>query len=71
MFLTKDLHAKVADFDFLIEIPQGCVVTGLCGTPGYIAPEMLTGTPAAPPCVVLLLRRMLPVLQGPGLRGVT
>jgi len=43
VFLTKDLHAKVADFDFLIEIPEGVMVSGLCGTPGYIAPEMLSG----------------------------
>eukprot|EP00667_Euglena_gracilis_P004493 EG_transcript_4519 len=43
VFLTKDLHAKLADFDFLIEIPEGVLVSGLCGTPGYIAPEMLAG----------------------------
>ena len=43
VFLTKDLHAKLADFDFLLEIPEGVVVNGLCGTPGYIAPEMFTG----------------------------
>ncbi len=28
IFLTKDYHAKLADFDFLIEIPEGVLVSG-------------------------------------------
>lgn len=33
VFLTKDLHAKLADFDFLIEIPEGVLVSGIFASP--------------------------------------
>ena len=39
VFITKDLHCKVADFDMAIEIPYK--VDCCCGTAGFIAPEML------------------------------
>jgi hypothetical protein len=39
ILLTKDLHCKLADFDMALTVPYA--VSNSCGTPGFIAPEML------------------------------
>eukprot|EP00667_Euglena_gracilis_P005391 EG_transcript_5430 len=42
VFLTKAGTAKVADFDFVARVdPPKYAVKGICGTPGFMAPEML------------------------------
>eukprot|EP00669_Euglena_mutabilis_P000852 TRINITY_DN11099_c0_g1_i1.p2 TRINITY_DN11099_c0_g1~~TRINITY_DN11099_c0_g1_i1.p2 ORF type:complete len:285 (+),score=99.72 TRINITY_DN11099_c0_g1_i1:148-1002(+) len=42
VFLTKSGTAKVADFDFVAKAePPTYSVRGICGTPGFMAPEML------------------------------
>uniref|UniRef100_A0A7S4G650 Protein kinase domain-containing protein n=1 Tax=Eutreptiella gymnastica TaxID=73025 RepID=A0A7S4G650_9EUGL len=43
VFLTKDRQVRLADFDFLVEIPEGAKVDGVKGSPGYLAPEMVKG----------------------------
>lgn len=42
ILLTSDLVAKVADFDFAVVVRNPSAKTsGVCGTPGYMAPEVL------------------------------
>lgn len=42
VFLTKSGVAKVADFDFVTKAePPHYTAKGICGTPGFMAPEML------------------------------
>uniref|UniRef100_A0A7S4LKW7 Protein kinase domain-containing protein n=1 Tax=Eutreptiella gymnastica TaxID=73025 RepID=A0A7S4LKW7_9EUGL len=44
VFLTKAGTAKIADFDFVVKLePPKDRVKGICGTPGFMAPEMLAG----------------------------
>ena len=44
ILLSKNMVAKVADFDFAAALPPPEFTTsGICGTPGYMAPEMLAG----------------------------
>ena len=39
VLLTRDLHCKLADFDMATAVPY--TVHRSCGTPGFMAPEML------------------------------
>eukprot|EP00667_Euglena_gracilis_P003692 EG_transcript_3701 len=42
VLLTSDLVAKVADFDYAVVVRNPTAKTsGVCGTPGYMAPEVL------------------------------
>lgn len=43
VFLTSDNTVKIADFDFALELEPGKKVSGACGTPGFMAPELLLG----------------------------
>ena len=36
---------RVADFGLALFTPDNAVLTHKCGTPGYVAPEMLRGNP--------------------------
>ena len=38
VFLDKDLHVKLADFDLVLDAPTS---DQLCGTPGYMGPEVM------------------------------
>jgi predicted Ser/Thr protein kinase len=40
VLLSKDLHAKLADFDMALPVPVP-VAGGLYGTPGFMAPEVM------------------------------
>eukprot|EP00668_Euglena_longa_P031286 GGOE01040461.1.p1 GENE.GGOE01040461.1~~GGOE01040461.1.p1 ORF type:complete len:1755 (+),score=332.90 GGOE01040461.1:616-5265(+) len=42
VFLTSDHTVKIADFDFAVELCEGRT-KGSCGTPGFMAPELLAG----------------------------
>jgi calcium/calmodulin-dependent protein kinase I len=41
----NDSNLKIADFGFAKKCPQPNCLTTQCGTPGYVAPEILEGTP--------------------------
>lgn len=41
---TDDSNIKLADFGFAVEV-NGFNITTQCGTPGYIAPEILRKIP--------------------------
>ena len=53
IFLTEDLHCKLADFDLALLIPYdpNCDV---CGSIGYMAPEMLRCAVCSPRAFVVL-----------------
>ncbi|KAI0057152.1 kinase-like protein, partial [Artomyces pyxidatus] len=38
------LHIRVADYGLACFLRPGCTLQGLCGTPGYVAPEVRFGT---------------------------
>jgi calcium/calmodulin-dependent protein kinase I len=40
-----DSTVKIADFGFAKKVHEECSLTTQCGTPGYVAPEILEGTP--------------------------
>lgn len=40
-----DSAVKIADFGFAKKVYEQCSLTTQCGTPGYVAPEILEGTP--------------------------
>mmetsp|Transcript_15318 Transcript_15318/g.42373 ORF Transcript_15318/g.42373 Transcript_15318/m.42373 type:complete len:346 (-) Transcript_15318:396-1433(-) len=40
-----DSAVKIADFGFAKKCREECCLTTQCGTPGYVAPEILEGTP--------------------------
>jgi serine/threonine protein kinase len=40
-----DSAVKIADFGFAKKVYEECSLTTQCGTPGYVAPEILEGTP--------------------------
>lgn len=42
---NNDSYLKIADFGFAKKCPQPNSLTTQCGTPGYVAPEILEGTP--------------------------
>jgi len=44
-----DAHIKIADFGFAKKCPAGRKLETQCGTPSYVAPEILTGTPYSLP----------------------
>ena len=41
----NDSNIKIADFGFAKKCPRSQCLTTQCGTPGYVAPEILEGTP--------------------------
>jgi serine/threonine protein kinase len=41
----SDSNIKIADFGFAKRCPKPNCLTTQCGTPGYVAPEILEGTP--------------------------
>jgi calcium/calmodulin-dependent protein kinase I len=41
----SDSNIKIADFGFAKRCPKSNCLTTQCGTPGYVAPEILEGTP--------------------------
>uniref|UniRef100_L7M8X1 phosphorylase kinase n=1 Tax=Rhipicephalus pulchellus TaxID=72859 RepID=L7M8X1_RHIPC len=41
ILLDDDLNVKVTDFGFATQLAEGETLTELCGTPGYLAPELL------------------------------
>eukprot|EP00668_Euglena_longa_P017604 GGOE01022026.1.p1 GENE.GGOE01022026.1~~GGOE01022026.1.p1 ORF type:complete len:877 (-),score=230.93 GGOE01022026.1:278-2908(-) len=44
VFLTKGQTAKLADFDMLVDLgPPRYSASGICGTPGFMAPEVIAG----------------------------
>jgi calcium/calmodulin-dependent protein kinase I len=47
LLLSKedDSAVKIADFGFAKKVREECSLTTQCGTPGYVAPEILDGTP--------------------------
>lgn len=47
LLLSKDDDSavKIADFGFAKKVVEECSLTTQCGTPGYVAPEILEGTP--------------------------
>jgi calcium/calmodulin-dependent protein kinase I len=42
---TDDSTVKIADFGFAKKCPNPNMLTTQCGTPGYVAPEILEGVP--------------------------
>jgi serine/threonine protein kinase len=47
LLLSKDDDSavKIADFGFAKKVYEECSLSTQCGTPGYVAPEILEGTP--------------------------
>jgi len=46
VFLTADHQCKLADFDLAAQLfPPYYSISGVCGTPGFMAPELLAGHP--------------------------
>jgi len=45
MSKTDDLHIKIADFGFAKRTSSDECLSTQCGTPGYVAPEILRGVP--------------------------
>jgi calcium/calmodulin-dependent protein kinase I len=43
--VDNDSNIKIADFGFAKKCPKPNCLTTQCGTPGYVAPEILEGTP--------------------------
>eukprot|EP00397_Hematodinium_sp_SG-2012_P037709 GEMP01040903.1.p1 GENE.GEMP01040903.1~~GEMP01040903.1.p1 ORF type:complete len:358 (+),score=80.05 GEMP01040903.1:61-1134(+) len=43
VLLTHTGYCKIADFGFAKVVPRGCKTHTICGTPEYLAPEMLLG----------------------------
>lgn len=41
ILLDDDLNVKVTDFGFATQLAEGETLSELCGTPGYLAPELL------------------------------
>ncbi|XP_075051119.1 phosphorylase b kinase gamma catalytic chain, skeletal muscle/heart isoform [Mixophyes fleayi] len=41
ILLDDDMNIKLTDFGFSCEIPEGHRLKEICGTPGYLAPEIL------------------------------
>mmetsp|Transcript_32299 Transcript_32299/g.42587 ORF Transcript_32299/g.42587 Transcript_32299/m.42587 type:complete len:341 (+) Transcript_32299:131-1153(+) len=42
---TDDASIKIADFGFARQLRDNATLTTQCGTPGYVAPEILNGVP--------------------------
>lgn len=58
-----DADVKVADFGFAIHV-NGYSITSQCGTPGYIAPEILKSIPYGKPCDMWSFGVILYILLG-------
>lgn len=41
ILLDENFNVKITDFGFATELPEGSFLRELCGTPGYLAPELL------------------------------
>ncbi|PIK53744.1 putative phosphorylase b kinase gamma catalytic chain, skeletal muscle/heart isoform isoform X2 [Apostichopus japonicus] len=41
ILLDEQLRVKISDFGMAMQLEEGTLLTELCGTPGYMAPEML------------------------------
>ncbi|XP_071946596.1 phosphorylase b kinase gamma catalytic chain, skeletal muscle/heart isoform-like [Antedon mediterranea] len=41
ILLDENLNIKISDFGFAAQVQDGKLLTDLCGTPGYLAPEVL------------------------------
>ncbi|XP_078064481.1 phosphorylase b kinase gamma catalytic chain, skeletal muscle/heart isoform-like [Mustelus asterias] len=42
ILMDDDMHIRLSDFGFACHLKQGEKLRDLCGTPGYLAPELLT-----------------------------
>lgn len=60
---SEDADVKIADFGFAVEA-EGCTLTDACGTPAYIAPEILLAKPYGKPCDMWSFGVILFVLLG-------
>lgn len=60
---TNDLEIKLADFGFAI-VCEGDNITSQCGTPGYIAPEILEARPYGKPADMWSFGVILYILLG-------
>ncbi|XP_048582772.1 phosphorylase b kinase gamma catalytic chain, skeletal muscle/heart isoform isoform X2 [Nematostella vectensis] len=41
ILLDEEINVKISDFGFAVELKEGETLRELCGTPGYLAPEVL------------------------------
>lgn len=39
ILLDKDMNVKISDFGFAVKLEPEELLSDLCGTPGYLAPE--------------------------------
>jgi serine/threonine protein kinase len=62
VLLDRNCCVKIIDFGFAVAIPQGQKLKIFCGTPSYIAPEIISGQPYAFPGDVWALGVLLYVL---------
>jgi len=60
---SDDSLIKLADFGFAIHV-NGLSITNQCGTPGYIAPEILKNKPYGKPCDMWSFGVILYILLG-------
>eukprot|EP00667_Euglena_gracilis_P003845 EG_transcript_3857 len=56
VFLDRHLHAKLADFDLATQQPSS---RDMCGTPGYMAPEVIRGRKYGKACDVFSFGSLL------------
>lgn len=38
------MNVKISDFGFAVQLEPGQLLSDLCGTPGYLAPEVLASS---------------------------
>lgn len=62
VLLDRHGCVKIIDFGFAVAIPQGQKLKIFCGTPSYIAPEIISGQPYAFPGDVWALGVLLYVM---------
>jgi serine/threonine protein kinase len=41
ILLDADMNVKISEFGFAVQLAEDQLLTDLCGTPGYLAPEAL------------------------------
>lgn len=42
ILLDAEMNVKISDFGFAVQLYENQLLTDLCGTPGYLAPETLS-----------------------------
>jgi calcium/calmodulin-dependent protein kinase I len=60
---NDDANVKLADFGFAV-VANGMSITSQCGTPGYIAPEILENKPYGKPVDMWSFGVILYILLG-------